>query len=294
MTAIRPLSTREVLTRAVAVYRDQFPVLFVTSALLGLPATVLGLGTEPGPPTLLGMLAGIAGGLLGLLATVAVTIQVATALRGDQPTLAAGVAAGASRLLPVLGAMLWTSIFVAVAAVLPMAVILGGVAWLSRPEASGLAPATFALVVTLLALVFVTVLGTLAVRYFAVLPIATLESARGVLGRSAALARGAYWKIGVVWCVGGLLVVLPMLAVGMGVGLGAAYAHVADGPAWLLPAAGLLSWLVTALGTPFTAALCTVLYLDRRVRTDGPDGAGTAPSVSGAPAPGALPRPVTG
>lgn len=292
MSALRPLSIGEILDGSFSVYRRQFLVLFVTAAALGLPATVLGFGAEPGVPSMFDAVVMILGGVLGLVSSIALTAQVSTALLGGQPTLAEGIAVGARRFLPVLGALAWTTLFVLVVIALPLGLVLGGVGWLLRPEVSGLQPIVFVLVASVLVLVLVTVLTTIALRYFAVLAIATLESARGVLKRSALLARGAYWKISVVWFVGGLIYGLPLLAVGAGSGAAELVARSGDGPGWLSPLATVLVWLVSALAMPFTAALNTLLYYDQRVRKDGLDVQLAAERATPAPPPAAMPRPV--
>jgi hypothetical protein len=290
MNALRPLSTGEIIRGAFDVYRRQFLVLFVTAAALGLPGTVVGFSPEPGMPDAFDVLMAIVGAVLALLSSVALTMQVATALLGGQPTLGDGVTMGARRLLPVLGALVWTSIVVMGVVALPLGAVLGGIGWLLRPEASGIDPIEFFLVVSLLVLVFATILGFVAIRYFAVLPIATLESARGVLQRSAALARGAYWKISVVWLVGGLVYGLPLMVIGAGTGVVGAFAAFGGVPEWLPAVATVVAWLVAALTLPVTAALNTLLYLDQRVRKDGPDvQLATLPVTPASPAP--MPRP---
>lgn len=292
MSTSRPHSMGELLGGAFRIYRQHVIVLVVTAAALGLPGALGGFGRPEEQHSLAAIGMAVVGGLLGLLASVVAIGQVATALRGSEPTLADGVAMGVRRLLPVLCALVWQSLFVLVVVALPLAAVLGALGLMAWRASTGIGDPQFLLVASALALVFLTVTTYLLVRYFAVLQIATLEPGSPWLRRSAALARGGYARIGVVWLVVSVIHLVPaaLYVAGM-MGVLVATGE-EEGVSAILLASELGSWLVNALVVPLAAALTTVLYFEQRVRNDGYDLQLPASGATPGTLPGALARPV--
>ncbi|MCW5893010.1 MAG: hypothetical protein KIT14_21045 [bacterium] len=256
-----PLSSGAIVRASLEVYRRQFTVLFVTAALLGLPGALAGLGGSPVPESGGEILALLAVGVVEVLASVVAIVQVAAARRGAAPTLAGGVTAGAQRLLSVLGALGLSTVWVmAVAA--PMAVLAGGV-WVVVPRSDD--PQIVALEASVLLLVVLVPATWMMLRYFFVVVVAALEPGTPPLRRSAALARGAYWKLGVVGLVG-WLAWMPATVLPWADSLGGL---VGDGPDTTTGMAlQIAAWLAAALAVPFSAALTVLVYDDQRARTD--------------------------
>lgn len=249
MHAAQQRETGAIVRTAIAVYRRHFTVLFVTAAVLGVPAALVGLVVPAVPETGGEIALLLAASVVDVLAAVVAIVQVVTVLRGGEPTLSGGVTAGMRRLLPALGALGMSTVWILAVAALAGAV-LGGI-WVTTPRDD---PRVTALVGAVLLLLFLVPVTLVMLRYFAVLPVAVLEPGVPALHRSAELARGAYWKMGVLGLVGWLV----------------------WAPALILPwadaattaALQLASWLTAALAVPFSAGLVTLFYDDQRARKD--------------------------
>lgn len=261
MTGLRPLSIGEILDGAFALYRRHFVVMVATVAVLTAPGTLLQVEF----PTVGGLVMSIG----TVIALVALTGQTSDALLGGQPELASGLMFGLRRTGAALMAIIVTS-FMIILSALPFAGLAWWVGLEMAPDRSGLSVLTYILLLAVIVLAGVSVVSYLVLRWFAVMQIAVLEPTTHFMRRSAVLARGALWKISVVWLVGSLIVGVPNTLAGIGQGVATVLNE--DGSGTGLMAASLaLAWVITALGTPFTAALLTLLYYDQRVRKDGLD-----------------------
>ena len=261
MTGLRPLSIGEILGGAFSIYRRHFLVMVTMVAVLTLPGTLLQVEF----PT--------AGALLTSLGTivalVALTGQTSDALLGGQPELGSGVQFGLRRSGAALLAIVCTTLVVMISA-MPFAGLVWYLAVTMAPDRSGLTIPMYVLLLAVPVLAAVCVLSWQMLRWFAVMQVAVLEPTRRFMRRSAVLSRGALWKISVVWLVGSLIVGVPNTLAGIGQGVATVLSE--DGSGTGLMAASLaLAWAISALGTPFTAALLTLLYYDQRVRKDGLD-----------------------
>lgn len=246
---LRPMGFDEILDGAFALYRRNFATLFLTALIPSLPMALIWMGiglTYDGSTVEAGDEIGLQ--LLLLPLTVALTTLVWAALahevdrasRGETVSWRSGLAGAGRRFLPLLGAVLLVWLGVTVGFVL---LVVPGI--------------------------------LLAIRWFAVIPVVVLEAAGPIeaMRRSASLARGAWGRIFAVMAVLLLIVMLPSLAVGASVGIGAMLA--ADegtaSSAVVVITSQLLSTLVSAATTPLLIAGLVLLYYDRRVRVEGLD-----------------------
>lgn len=262
MTGLRPLSIGEILDGAFSIYRRNFVVMVTTAAALTLPGTLL-QAAFPAVGSILTSLGTV-------IALVALTGETSDALLGGTPDLPSGLQVGVQRSGGALLALLVTYLAVG----LISAPLLGGIWYVGvmmQPERSGLTLTSYLLLIAVLVLLAVTVVSYFMLRWFAVMQIAVLEPTRHFLRRSAVLSHGALTKISVVWLVGTLIVGVPSTLAGIGQGVATALSDGSASGSGMLAASLALAWLISALGTPFTAALLTLLYYDQRVRKDGLD-----------------------
>jgi hypothetical protein len=260
MTGLRPLSIGEILDGAFSIYRRHFVVMITTAGVLTLPGTL----AQVAFPNAGSVLTSIG----TVIALVALTGQTSDALLGGQPDLASGLQFGMRRTGAALTALLLTYLLIGLVSV-PFVGIGWYVAVTMKPDQSGLSLPAFLLLMMSIVLVGVTVISYLMLRWFAVMQIAVLEPTRRFLRRSAVLSRGALWKISVVWLVGTLIVGVPSSIAGIGQGVATVMNE--GGSSTLLAMSLAIGWIISTLGTPFTAALLTLLYYDQRVRKDGLD-----------------------
>lgn len=257
----RARSIAEIVGGAFDVLRRHFAVLVVTAAVLGLPGALLGLGGAAVPESGGEIAIILAVSVVDVLAAVVAIVQVACALRGGEPALAGGVTSGVQRLLPALGALGLSTVWVlAVATVAGL--VLGGV-WVAAPRSDD--PRLVALEASVLLLGFLVPVTWMMMRYFFVMVVAALEPGVPPLRRSIALARGAYWKIGVIGLIGWLVwapaTILPWAD---------AFGALAGDEPGAATGTGfeLAAWLAGALAVPLSAALTVLLYDDQRARKD--------------------------
>ena len=247
---LRPLGFGEILDGAFSLYRRHFATLYLTALLPGIPLAlfwvVFGFAVAPGASaTALATLTWVllpVSMVAALLSWAALTVEVGDAYRG-RPVVLADAFRTAFRRFP---ALLVASI----------------VCWL----AFGVAMLLF-----LIPSIFVGIV------FFAVLPVVVLEGAGPfeALGRSRALARGAWGRIFGVVLVLLIIAFLPTFAAMMITGTVAGLAGVTSatpttGGAGLV-VMQLSGLLVNALTTPIVAGGIVLLYSDRRVRAEGLD-----------------------
>jgi hypothetical protein len=132
----------------------------------------------------------------------------------------------------------------------------------------------------LLGFIFFIVPGLIfAAMFFAFIHAIVIERCDpfDALGRSRKLSKGARMRILGVSLLAGCITILPGMALsaiagvagGWGMLMGGAEAVAVGGWVGGLTQAG--SVLVTAITTPFSVAVLTLLYIDRRARTEAPD-----------------------
>ena len=99
------------------------------------------------------------------------------------------------------------------------------------------------------------------------------------ISRSRELARGAWGRIFGIFVVSYIIIMIPSVLVGATTGVALAGAMLSSGDpeaataamGWFSAVNNVLSILLSALTTPFLTAALTVLYYDRRVRTEALD-----------------------
>jgi len=267
-SGLRPLSIGEILDGAFTLYREHFGLLVLTTALCGLPALVADFAL----PELVSAIVGLLG---GLVTYAALTWMAAEIVLGRRPDMGTAIGFGV-RSAPRIVASTMCVGLVMVLAMGGAGLVGAGIGLLGGGSESGR-------VVTAVAGGFVALclLSYLFVRYFAVYQVVVLERERHFLKRSALLARGAFWKISTVWTVGALVVSLPWMLVLFGAGFGVGMSGGLEGGELdpettqaalvLVALIPIVTWLMSALTSPFTSALGVLLYLDQRVRKDGLD-----------------------
>jgi len=122
-------------------------------------------------------------------------------------------------------------------------------------------------------LVLLVVPGLLvAIMGFAIAPVIVIENRSYGLGRSRALAKGAWGKIAILTLLSAIIVSLPSIAVfGFAGVFSSATADALLGsaptstPIWV----DLTAMLLTCFTAPFSNSVLTLLYYDQRVRKEG-------------------------
>ncbi|HEX6927093.1 MAG TPA: hypothetical protein VF167_16840 [Longimicrobiaceae bacterium] len=284
MPSLRPLAFGELLDGAFTLYRRDFTTLFTTSLLAAIPlalagrmmeAAVISEDSAAADPSAAGsmMAAVVLSALLWSLVWGALTRQTARQLRDEETSVRDGYArslrvlprmAGAGLVIMLAGLVL----LIAVALVLALAALL--LASMNMGDtAAGFVLAILSLVAFLVAVVVLA-------SFFAVIPAMVVEDL-GVwasLRRSDRLARGARLRILGLVIVSSIIAILPLVGISFLVGIGGAMWDV-ESAAALSPGQVVLQQLVTvvctALTTPFMVGCFTLLYFDRRVRTEGYD-----------------------
>jgi len=258
---LRPLGVGDILDESFRLYRQRFVTIIAIAAAVLVPVTILEMFLQMGATS---------PGVLGLITPDAETINW-TAL------LSAGVASLALGIITALGQLLMEG---ALAQGVSQAYLEG------RAEVGRAYAAVWArflpllgaslLAMLVLGLLSVTFLGIpvalwLGVRWCLAVPVIVLER-RGAfsgLQRSAELLRGSWWRTFGILILLGLLTWVLSLALGLGGGLVAGAIMIAGVPAVI--GNSLANAIVTVLVSPFFWIGLTVLYYDRRVRTEGFD-----------------------
>jgi hypothetical protein len=283
---LRPLGVGDLLDELFALYRRGFKPLIGIAAVVHVPLALVTLPLLPAYAGWVGRfsdnanaavaaLSEMAGGLVAVLVIAVIAVAIGSILElaatcyavsalylgepvrvGDAYRRAIGRFWPLFRLVLLLGLALFSLSVVSMVPVFAPALLC-----LSLPAAFALA-------------IFMYVHWSLAV------PALALEEglgAAGALSRSYALVKGAWWRtFAVLLVLGFLLFVLQMVAsllvtVVVG-GLQAVLAPAASvQPVWLLVLNSLLSSAVNLLFGPFPWIGLTLLYYDRRVRTEGFD-----------------------
>jgi len=270
---LRPLGAGEILDGAFTLYRRHFLTLFATALLAFLPMVLVGafFAPEIADPEQFG--AGMALLLLTLVMVTAIgwaalTRQIAQAVVEEEVSIGDGYRHGVRALLPLLGAAILAYVVITLIAL--VLAFVGVFVMLTFGGEEN--PVLVALLAVLAGLVFLV--GTIA-ALFAV-PAAVVVEGRGpwqALKRSWQLARGAWLRVVGIALVAVLIVSLPslgLLAVGATTGLFSAAGDATATGAWAAVETALSS-LIGALTYPFLVGAITLLYFDRRVRTEALD-----------------------
>lgn len=262
LSRLRPLDLGDILDGAFAIYRRHFSTLFVTMLIPLLPIAVLWAA--------FGVVVGVTGAadsentlpafnlamvpvsvILSLIGTAAVTWEVSRAVEGGEVSRSEAYRVAFQRLLPLLGATLLTG------------------------------------VLAMLGLILLIVPGILVMlMMFAVVQTVVIEGkgATEALSRSRALASGAWGKILLALVIATLIIMIPGMITGMVAGGITVFNVIRSGnpeditrtTVWIPVVTNVLNTVVSSLTTPFFVGVVTLLYYDRRVRTEGLDLAAAA------------------
>ncbi len=256
-THLRPLTFGEILDGAFTLYRRHFAVFFTTALIPLLPMAFaygfLGVAGA-GATTLEAQLAASGGFLLALPFIMlgmlvmwgALVHEAGEAVMGRPVVRSDAYRVAFRRLLPLLGATL----------------LLG-------------------LLMGLGLLLFVVPGVLVMLMLFAIWQVVVLEGKGPVeaASRSRRLAQGAWLRIFGVTAVVWLIVMMPSALTGMAGGMAVLFVSLSSGGAesatdavaWISAVSNILSTVLSALTTPFMITAFTLLYFDRRVRTEGLD-----------------------
>lgn len=262
-SGLRPLSVGEILDASFTLYREHFGTLVVVAAA----CQAVGLAADVLLPPVLASLVGMVGGTVGFAGLTWMAAEIAL---GRAVTPREAISFGLNNFLRIGAGLLCMFLVVALASLLALFVVVGLTSLaLSASKEVGIATGVISGAGGLAGISYVLV------RYFAVYQVVALERERHFLKRSALLARGAFGKIGTVWGVSFLIVSLPSMVIGFGIGMRNAAAQgdvgFQDTVAMIDVLMPVGIWLIGSLTSPFSAALGVMLYLDQRVRKDGLD-----------------------
>lgn len=242
---LRPRGASEIVDAAFTLYRRDFGQYVLLYALATVPSVVVTLLFTGGAPAVTAA-AWIAAGPAMLLSFVLTTLAMAAVIRfgsdvylGRTADVGSTIRAIVPRLVPLLIVLVLTGI---------------------------------ALVVGLVLLIVPAIY--LIARFFAVIPVVTLEGASplAAFGRSSTLSEDSKWRI------------LGVLLLGYGIYFVLYLALSAAGALTGNPIAILvINAIVGMLGGPFLALLTMVLYYDQRIRREGFDVQHMTASLGGAP-----------
>lgn len=264
---LRPLSFGEILDGAFSIFRRHFATLFVVTLLPLLPSAVIWIAVlafSTGDPQVDAVIY-----LLGVMVNYPFSIGGYVLVQGAVTRVVANAYLGYAVNREDALRHAWRCFFPVVLTLLIYGVAVG------------------------MGTLFFIVPGVIAaIGLFASVQVAVVEGSWGpdALSRSWALARGAWGRIMGMMLVLMLIVYLPLMAVG----IGAVLLLMMGGGAETLAQPGntvqalvqLGSLLVQAITTPLTVSAYTLLYFDRRVRTEALDLQFTAPAApSPAPSP---------
>jgi hypothetical protein len=258
---LRPLSFGEILDGAFTLYRRHFSTLVVTALLPQIPIVLLQVLQASVPPDGVGL---VVVGVLGLLVLPAYAVAYALArgaLVHEASSAYLGQPVSRSAAFAVARRRFWA--IVGTGFLAGLAIMVG-------------------------TLLFVVPGILLAIMFFAAGQVVVLEGNSGpdALGRSRDLARGAWGRITGIWAVLYLIIYMPLLALGFGGVFAAASLTGGMSPAasrLVLAGVQVGSALLGALVQPLVVLGMTLLYYDRRVRTEALDLA-DAPAAAAPPA----------
>jgi hypothetical protein len=273
---LRPLAFSEILDGAFTLYRRHFVTFFATALVCFVPLSVISFLLGGGEAVTGGAGIGILVLFVAMVVALvggwaALTWQAAQGINGQPLSVGDGFRHGLRAFLPLLGGLVVG--YLALSAVATAAAMLVGLAVGIAAVAAGTA-ATFALGIA--AGLILVVLFTLGLAALFAVPAAVVVERLGpiaALRRSWGLASGAWGRVVGVVLVAWIIVMLPTMglyAVGAGTGLFSLSETGMQNPTWAVIESSA-SFLISALTYPFFVAATTLLYFDRRVRSEAYD-----------------------
>jgi hypothetical protein len=280
-----PLSVGELLDGAFQLYRRRFMVIYLTALITLLPASLsyllwwgsfgedVGVGLDGMTGAMVGfMLAGLVNFVVLLVALSALAVQFGATYGGLETSVGQGIVRGLGRLPSLVGA---TIIALVVLALVTTGVVLMVTLVTVLLASRGIGSTVLAIMLSGLAVAVVVVF--LLSGLFAVIPAAVLEKRGpwGSLARSWRLGRGSRLRILLVLVVSWLITMLPVIGIMIVTGAGGAMidptGSAFGGTASQMFFQQMVSMLVSAATTPYTAGCMVLLYFDARVRLEGYD-----------------------
>ena len=246
---LRPLSIAEILDGAFAIYRVNIGRLLAVSFGIGLPLIALAALSTP--------LAIFLQFITSPLLDAALIWICAELIKGGSPT--PGVARGR-------GLRMWIPLAALSVGYIVLIMLVAGFVITPAVIASSFNEVLGGIAILGSSVVMIFVLVTL----FAWRQVIVVEREWNFVRRSARLARGGRWRIILIAILSWLLAVLPTLVVTVGQGLTSGWDSLTDSSqvSFASFAPGIA---VQAVVRPFTHALFTLLYFDRRVQLEGFD-----------------------
>ena len=245
---LRPLSFSEVLDTSFDLYRGNFAVMFGLTLVPQIPvilfwlAAPLLVGNDIETMQLASLLIMPYSLLVMVLLMASLTDAAGRAYGGERPTIGGSLGRGVRKLIPMAVASFIFGLFFSIG------------------------------------LLFLIVPGViLFTMWFCVSQAIMLED-RGpidALGRSRQLSRGARLKILGAMIVAWIITILPAIALWAVAGVSPqgrdAMLGVGDSAAWITGLIQACSTVLSAVTWPFLVIVTTLLYFDRRARTEAPD-----------------------
>jgi|SRR5688500_4568728 len=245
---LRPLSFSEVLDTSFDLYRSNFAVMFgmtlvpqIPTILFWLAAPLL-VGNDIEMLQLASLLIMPYSLLVFILLMGSLTDAAGRAYGGERPTIGGSLGRGARKLIPMAIALFIFGLFI------------------------------------FIGFVFLIVPGLILFAMWFCIPQAIVLEDRGpidALGRSRQLSRGARMRIFGALVVAWIITLLPALAMWAVAGVSPqgrdAMLGVGDSAAWITGLIQACSTVLSAVTWPFLMIVTTLLYYDRRARTEAPD-----------------------
>jgi|SRR5688572_1582041 len=266
---LRPFSVGELLDGAFSLYRRNFISFFAIALIPQVPLILLWLAlpfiASSGGEAVITSTTAVSlpySSFVAVLIWAALVFGSMRGYEGTEVSASEALRVGLRKLVPSFVAyivVLVLMFFVLIMLAIPAAV-------LASPAAIGAA-------------IFFGVIFAIAIApmFFAVIPAIVVEN-RGpfeALGRSRRLSKGARLRILGVFIIAFFIAMLPVMAFSVFAGVAAAAGMAGGGNPTLsfgwqaVVQAG--SFVLSALTTPYSVAALTLLYVDRRARTEAPD-----------------------
>jgi hypothetical protein len=245
---LRPLSFGEVLDTSFDLYRGNFAALFGMTLVPQIPVVLFWLaapllvGNDLGSLQIASLLIMPYSILVFVLLMGALTHATGRAYAGERPTIGGSLGQGLRKLIP-----------------MAVALIISGFCML-------------------IGFLFLFIPGLILLAMWFCMAQAIMLENRGpidALGRSRALSRGARMRILGAMIVAWIITLLPALAMWAVAGVSpqgrAAMFGAGDSAAWITGVIQACSTVLSAVTWPFLMIVTTLLYFDRRARTEAPD-----------------------
>jgi hypothetical protein len=289
---MRPRSFGEILDGAFQIYRRHAVILALTTLI---PSAAMALTTilvvAPNPASPLGALAVFPVTLVAMVILYgALSWQTSEAWLGGPVTVADGFRAGGRSFFRLLGTLILMMLmfYVALIPVIIVAAVGMGIAAAGAGAAGPAAGGAAAVVMAVIIFAGMVFAGILMGGWMAcAIPVVVVEGVGPLraIGRSFELVRGSVLRSGLLVVVAGLIVMLPVLGIMLITGQFALMLNPGTPPTTSAIVIQQLGGLATSAFTlPFLLAVITVLYYDRRVRSEALDVQLATHDLPGAPA----------